>query len=638
MSGDLKNPGKSLALGTFLAVGLSILVYFLVAIVLAASLPQTVLISNYNAMNRVAAVEYLITAGVIAATISSAMASFLGAPRILQSLAADRIFPFLNAFEKGYGPAANPRRGVLLSAGIAFGTIALGNLNLIAPVVSMFFLISYGLLNYATYYEARTESPSFRPRFRWYDRKISLAGCITCLAVMLAIDPRAGIVALVVLFAIHYYLKSTAGPARWADSQRSYHLQQVREHLLAAAAEPEHSRDWRPQLLLLADDPHRRKQLFDFAQWIQQKSGFSTVVQILEGRGLKMIKRRRDAEAELSTEIKTHGLEAFTAVMVADDLHQGIHSLVQAYGIGPVRANTILLNWFEQLHKGGSEDKEISYGRNLRTAFRLGRNVIVLDAKQDGWKDLMAAPADQRRIDIWWWGDATSNLMLLLAYLLTRNKAWENAKIRVLAACFSTESEAPVADLGKILEEDRIEAEPEIVINPKVDTIAAYSSDASLVFLPFRFRGNQPCDPFGQGPEELLSRLSNVAMVLAAEDIELDAEPEEGKAGEIAAALDTLADTEKQAGHAEKDAAKAAQAAEKAKEKLKQLEEVPPTSPADKTEAADIKASVEDAERAAKKAQRRSAEAKAKAEAAAQELEELGVELPKKEKDEDKEN
>ena len=137
-------------------------------------------------MKRTAWVGFLIDAGVLSATISSAMASFLGAPRILQSLAADRIFPLLGPFAKGSGPTSNPRRGVVLSAGIAYATVAYGQLNLIAPVVSMFFLISYGLLNYATYFEARTQSPSFRPRFRYFNKWLSLAGALACLGAMLA--------------------------------------------------------------------------------------------------------------------------------------------------------------------------------------------------------------------------------------------------------------------------------------------------------------------------------------------------------------------------------------------------------------------------------------------------------------------
>ncbi len=303
MSGDLKDPGKSLPRGTFAAVGLSIIVYFIASVLFAAALPADVMISDYGAMKKVAYIAFLVTAGVIAATLSSAMASFLGAPRILQSLAADRIFPFLTPFAKGSGPTLNPRRGVLLSAGIAYATVAYGHLNLIAPVVSMFFLVSYGLLNYATYYEARAASPSFRPRFRYFNKWLSLAGALACLGTMMAIDFRAGIVAIAVLFAIFQYLKRTAGPARWADSRRSYHLQLSREHLLAAATEPEHPRYWRPQILAFSDNPERRSQLLHFASWIEGGSGLTTAVRIVEGEGLKM--RNVKAEAQLQQDIQS---------------------------------------------------------------------------------------------------------------------------------------------------------------------------------------------------------------------------------------------------------------------------------------------------------------------------------------------
>ena len=247
-------------------------------------------------MNRVATFGFLITAGVIAATLSSAMASFLGAPRILQSLASDRIFPFLLPFAKGEGATNNPRRGVLLAGGIAIMTIGLGNLNVIAPIVSMFFLISYGLLNYATYYESRAASPFFRPRFKWYDGRLSLLGGLSCLGVMLAIDITAGLISAAVLFSIYQYLRRTSGPARWADGKRSYHLQQVRDHLLAAAAEPEHPRDWRPQLLLFSDSPERRAPLLTLAAWITGNTGLITVVQVIEEQGAKAIKLQKETE------------------------------------------------------------------------------------------------------------------------------------------------------------------------------------------------------------------------------------------------------------------------------------------------------------------------------------------------------
>ena len=136
--------------------------------------------------------------------------------------------------------------------------------------------------------------------------------------------------------------------------------------------------------------------------------------------------------------------------------------------------------------------------------------------------------------------------------------------------CSSLKENETVGDLRKALETFRIEAEPEVVIKPNPDAVAAYSSDASLVFLPLRFRGNLPVDPFGGRPEDILSRLPNVALVLAAEDIDLDAEPEKGDAGEMAMLHDALTDARKLAEAAEKEAEAASALAEEKLEQIKQ--------------------------------------------------------------------
>ncbi len=623
MSGDLKDPGKSLPLGTFLAVGISILVYFGVALVFAGAMPSDALSRDYSAMNRAARFGILIDAGVIAATLSSAMASFLGAPRILQSMAGDRIFPFLLPFAKGYGPTNNPRRGVLLTTGIAFVTIALGNLNLIAPVVSMFFLVSYGLLNYATFYEARAASPSFRPRFRWFDRRLSLLGGLACLGIILAINLTAGAVAMAVLFAIHQYLKRTAGPARWADSRRSYHLQLLREHLLAAAAEEIHPRDWRPQLLAFSNDAPRRAQLLRFASWMEGGSGLTTAVKILEGQGAKMLKLKAEAETELRNHIKELDLNAFPLVLAVPDFDMAVNTLVQGFGIGPLRANTILLNWLDDLPKGILGVKELRYGRNLRTAFRLGCNIVILKAVDTEWTLEKKEATSDLRIDVWWWDDATSHLMLLLAYLLTRNAVWEEAKIRVLASGDLQDEEGSTETLRKTLEDARIPAEPKTVKIAGTETIVNHSTDASLVFLPFRITGKTLVDSFGEPLEELLSRLPNVAMVLAAEDIDLDAEPEEGTAGETAQALDAYQDARKKADEAQKAAAKAA---EEAEERLGDMAAAV-SEGADEKLMEKIKTVLEAREQATVAA-RKAAKALAKTRNAAQEAEKKGIAVP----------
>jgi len=626
MSGDLKDPGHSLPLGTLLAVGLSIIIYLCAAVVFAGTLPREELVRDYEAMGRVALFQPFIVAGVFAATLSSAMASFMGAPRILQSLAEDRLFSLLLPFARGAGPMNNPRRGIVLSGAIALATISLGQLNLIAPVVSMFFLISYGLINYATWFEASAASPSFRPRFRFYHRHLSLLGALSCLGAMLAIDLEAGLIAIALLFAIYQYLRRTAPQARWADGRRSYHTRQVRTHLLAAAREAEHPRDWRPNMLLFSDDSHRRAQLLQFASWLGGDSGFATIVKVLEGGGAAMLRRKQEVEAALEEDIRQAGVQVFPLAMVAPDLNTGIQTLLQGFGIGTLRANIILVNWMERAPQSGSEQRELIYGSHLRTAFRLGCNLVVLDAEDPEWAALREVPPDARRIDVWWRGDASSRLMLLLAYLMTRTADWEGAHIRFLGICCAGGSAETAEALQRTLEEARIEAEAVLVEEAGPAEVAARSADASLVLLPFHLRGSQPLGPFDGSLDELLAPLPVTALVLAAEDIDLDAEPEEGTAAEAARILDALGDAERLAELTANDAEKA----ELAVSRLREALEAATAQPADSDTISGLTAQLREQEVQAEKARRRAARIAARAGIVRQEARSLGV-LPQEE-------
>ena len=554
MSGDLKDPGKSLPLGTFMAVGVSILVYFGAALVFAGAMPNQGLAADYTAMKRLARFGFLVDAGVIAATLSSAMASFLGAPRILQSLASDRIFPFLLFFAKGSGPSGNPRRGLLLAAGIAFAAIALGNLDLIAPVVSMFFLISYGLLNYATYYESRTESPSFRPTFKWFHPRLSLLGALVCLAVMLAIDPSTGVAAVAILFAIFQYLRRTAGPARWADSRRAHHLQQARENLLAAGVSPEHHRDWRPQILAFSQDPERRPRLLRLASWLEGGSGLSTVVTLLEGRDHLLAQEREETENTLQRVIREHHPASFPLVITTENPEVAIHTLLQAHGIGPLHVNTILLNWLNPKSESPRGFREFLFGRQLRTIYRLGCNIVVLYSSPEYWRRIMKTLPERPHIDVWWSDDATGRMMLLFAYLMTRSEHWKDASLRLFAFQGDAAPEDRKAAMAAVLEDARIEAELHLVESDDAPAVIEWSAASAMVFLPFRLKGNLIQTLVPGRAEALLEKLPTTALVLAAEDIDLGAEPEEGAAAERAEALDDLAEKQKKAEAAEKDA------------------------------------------------------------------------------------
>ncbi len=562
MSGDLKSPGNSLPSGTFWAVFISIVVYFTVALVFAASNPLDTLASDYGAMKKTAAWGALIDAGVISATLSSAMASFLGAPRILQSLAADKIFSWLNPFAKGAGAANNPRRAVMLSLGIAVSVVALGELDLIARVVSMFFLISYGLLNYATWFEAGTDSPSFRPRFKWYHRSVSLAGFAACAAVMFAIDLKTGIAAAAVLFAIFQYLKHAQIQARWSDSRRSHHLKQVRKSLLAAQADLDHPRQWRPNILALSGMGDHFERLLLFSRWIDGGGGITTAVRVALGAGFWMDRARAGYQTQLSRLIEQGGYQAFPLVVSGVDGEGTMATLLQAYGVGPVRANTLVFDFEEVFGSAYVQAGAPRFKNHLGRIQKCGCNQIFI-SPQTGLEQ-PGLNASDKVIDVWWQADDSSRLILLLAYLCTRDKQFSSARIRLFAVHFDRENESVIAELSDMLEEVRIEAEPRIVLGLDVETVRRLSGDADLVFFPASLMNGclKVLDRFD--PQELFGFLKMAAVAVAGSPIDLSADPEEGPVQELTQVYDELA-------HAVKRAELAQKAAQRAGEKAQTL-------------------------------------------------------------------
>ncbi len=606
MSGDLRDPGKSLPLGTFSAVFLSFGVYIGVALVLAAALSSDVLVGDYTAMRRVALVPGLIDAGVIAATLSSAMASFLGAPRILQSLASDKVFPILTPFAAGHGATNNPRRGVLLSAAIAYLTIGLGNLNAIASVVSMFFLISYGLLNYATFFEAQANSPSFRPRFRFFDARLSLVGAAGCLGVMLAISPMAGAIASVVLFMLYQYVSRSERVERWADSSRSHRLQRVRDDLHAIRENLEHSRDWRPVLLAFSDDPERRERLTRFSSWLEGGAGFTTVLRIETGSGAIARRDRMKSEQELEAEIKRQELNAFARVILAEDVEKAVPVVLQSYGLGRVRPNTVILNWYDR--DDSSEAPGLAaYSHYVRLALRYDCNVVLLAARGADFEAIDALDSSERVIDVWYQDDPTGRLMLLLAYLLTRSDLFADSKIRLFAQANQNETEEQAMDrLGAMLEEARIAAEPLIVTQPGAEAVVERSKGSAVVFQPFRLQLDELSNIFGGDLEDVVRDLGATALVLASQDIVLDSEPEAGPHAELSSAADALEKAWSRAKAAESDAEAAAKEVERWRLEVAGAE-------SDPERRAELEANLAAAEDGAEQARRRAARERAKA-------------------------
>ena len=537
MSGDLRDPARSLPAGTFLAVGVSTVVYVAAAVVFAACLPLDLLATDYTAMRRIAIAPWLIEVGVIAATLSSAMASCLGAPRILQALARDKVIRPLDTFAAGSGPTDNPRRAVLLAGAIALGTIAIGNLNAVAAVVGMCFLLSYGLLNYATFVEARASSPAFRPRFRFFNAWVSLGGAGLCLFAGAMINPVAAAIAGAFMVALHQYLRTTAPNAAWADSRYAYHFRLVREHLMDMREGAKHPRDWRPFVLALCNDPIDRVRLLRFAEWIDGDSGFTTAARVLtpgrtssEGDGPRSMltdQEVRGAEESLRDEIREAGLETFARVVGARTVAEGLRQMLQSHGLGALRPNTILMSAHEQFGDA-PRNRDAPPPEALAAALGQRRNLILLEGDERDWRRLEDEPPQKRVIDVWWKDNDSGRMCLLLAHLMTRSKGWRAARVRVhVINVEGADVEHALAKARSMLDDARIEADANMVEFSGSRSIVEFSSDATVAFVPLRVRGGRLSGPMGSALQNALPRLPVIALVAAGEDIDLDAHPDE---------------------------------------------------------------------------------------------------------------
>ena len=156
----------------------------------------------------------IVTAGIFASTLSSALASLVGAPKTFQAVCKDHLFPYIGFFGVGYGPGEEPRRGYLLAFFVAIGFILIGDLNVIAPIISNFFLIVYALINYAVFAASLGRSPGWRPSFKYYNMWVSLLGALLCIAMMFLIEWWAALVTIVIVIVLYKYIDYTKPQVR----------------------------------------------------------------------------------------------------------------------------------------------------------------------------------------------------------------------------------------------------------------------------------------------------------------------------------------------------------------------------------------------------------------------------------------
>ena len=509
MSGDLKEPGKSIPKGTMAAVLVGYAIYMILPLFLAMRADHNQLIQEPLIMRRMALWGDAIILGVWGATLSSAVGSIMGAPRVLQALARDGVLPnSLRWLGRGSGPEDTPRAGTAVTLGIALTAVMLGNLNLIAPVLTMFFLTTYGVLNVAAGLERLLGSPSFRPRFRvpWY---LSALGAVGCGSVMFLVNPVATVVAIVVVLGIYIWLERRELQSAWGDVRRGIWMAVTRAGLLRLRTTRD-PKNWRPHLLVLSGSPTRRWYLIRFADWLSHRRALITVSSVITDENVTL-DRQRAMETTIHDYLGRRGIEALIRLIRAPDPFEGAERLVEAYGLGELSPNTYLV--------GDSEVPEHrdAYSRMIARFHEGRRNVVILHHNPE------LRFGRRERIDVWWGGlKRNGGLMLTLAYLLQTSVDWRGADVRVKMVVPTPEAAAGARpNLEAIVRSMRSRVTAEVQVSdgrPFVDIMNDSSRDADIIMMGMR-EPDADFQSYYERMRDMVEGMPTTAFVLAAEDM-----------------------------------------------------------------------------------------------------------------------
>lgn len=509
MSGDLKDPARSIPNGTFAAIGTAYVIYMVLPVILANRADALTLIDDPLIMRKISYWGDAILIGVWGATLSSAVGSILGAPRVLQALARDGVLPhWLRWLGNGVGEDDSPRAGTLFTLGIALIAVYLGNLNMIAPILSMFFLTTYGVLNIAAGTERLLKSPSFRPKFKvhW---SFSLLGAAGCIAVMFLINAMATGIAMVFVVIIYIWLERRELKTTFGDVRRGIWMALIRSALMRINEDTE-EKTWRPHPLVLSGSPTKRWHLIEFASSITQERGILTIATVLTSQNVRA-EKKAGMEVDIREYMAKRGVQGLVRVISAPDSFEGAMRMVDYYGLGALVPNTIIL--------GDSENLELreKYCDMIRYFYRLKRNVVIIhDNKERHF-------GERKTIDVWWGGlKGNGGLMILLTYLLQSSVRWHDADITIKMVVKNEMAIPGIGDnLSDIMKKIRIEAKTELIVSNGrefTDILHDSSKNADLIMMGMAVP-DENFTAYYNKIQERLKNLPTVALVLAGEEL-----------------------------------------------------------------------------------------------------------------------
>jgi len=477
MSGDLKDPKKSIPKGTIAAILIGLIVYIALALFLSFTVNRKMLMDP-AVLFKISLYSPLVVAGIWGATLSSALGSILAAPRILQATAIDRIAPKI--FAKGYGAGNEPRNALLLTFVIAFVGIMIGDLNVIARVVTIFFIITYGFLNLTCAIETLAGS-DFRPSFRipgW----VSLIGAAACFIVMIELDLVAMIAASAILIALFLFLKRKELSLQTGDTWGGFWSSVVKHGLSKLSAKlGKDKRNWRPNIILFSGGVSARPHLVSIGQSLVGKLGIFTNFELIQGKSEKNLFIN---SADVITTTDSEGNNVYTRRLLCQDIYEGMDTISRVYGFTGFEPNTILMGW----GKNTSEpEKFVGMVNNLEN---LDFNLVFLNYNAE------TGFGNKTNIDLWWNGTSGNlDFGITLIKFMTSDPSWRRAKIRILLI----NNESRIGDnlhqiIRQVLDNHRMYGSIKIINNniEKKSTneiIRSYSEDTDLSILDFAVSG-----------------------------------------------------------------------------------------------------------------------------------------------------
>lgn len=475
MSGDLKDSKKSIPMGTLMAIGAGLLVYLSLAIFLAFAVDPELLKTDYNILMKIALFAPAVVAGIWGATLSSAIGGILGGPRILQAMSQDLVTPKI--FGKGKGVNDEPVNALLLVFVIAEIGILIGELDVIARLVSMFYLTAYGFINICYFLESWA-NPDFQPSFK-IKRWIGLLGFLACFAVMFKLDTTAMLGSLAVIGALYFGLQRKEVKLQSNDVWRSVWENIVNKGLKKIDAKTDENLNWNPNIILFSGQSDHQRYLLELGKTVSGRTGMVTNFKlIVDEHDDKPLKRTE----QVVMDVNFKELGIFARQLKVSNIYEGISNIASTFGFSGVEPNTIMMGW----PKGLENSKE--YSKMTQTLLHLDYNLLYLDF------DLRTKFGNYKTVDLWWRETDSKNaeMMLNIARFIIASPRWDNPDIRVLFVNNNNVEPSIIEDkIFALVEDLRVKVGIKI-INNAVEQKAFYNiieeesstTDLTLVGIP----------------------------------------------------------------------------------------------------------------------------------------------------------